>query len=181
MWTKKTWTAAMLELMSLADRAVEDNNCYLWDGAVTESGHPIYKPHGCGCTLVRRRVFELCGDDLKPRVPIDTRCGNKECINRAHLFQSSSSAIGKKAAKRGAFSSLSRRIKIAATKRKKGKLTPEMAEEIRNSSESGPVLALKYGVDKSLINNIKRGKAWQNYASPWAALLPANDSIRRRA
>ena len=163
--------ADTLEMMALLDSTVEEGDCLLWTGATGDSGHPIYKPHGCGCTLVRRAMFRLAGGELIPRKPIDTRCGDKRCLNAAHLFQSTNSKIGQRAAQRGAWSGLARKVKISKAKRGKMKLTEEKAREIRESSESGPVLALRYGVDKSLVNNIKRGVAWRDYtASPWAGL-----------
>lgn len=163
--------ADTLELMSILDRTEEYGDCLLWTGAVTDTGHPIYKPHGCGCTLVRRAVFRLCGGVLIPRVPIDTRCEEKRCLNEAHLFQSTIAKIAQKAARRGAFSGFSRKAKIAAAKRLKGKLTMEQANEIRMSQESGPVLAARYSVNKSLINGIKRGKNWRDFSNPFNQLM----------
>ena len=54
-------------------------------------------------------------------------------------------------------------------------LTIEQAREIRMSDESGPVLALRYGVDKSLINGIKAGRNWKEYSNtnPFAGLMRA--------
>lgn len=41
------------------------------------------------------------------------------------------------------------------------KLTPEQVAEIRQSTESQPTLAKKFGVAKSLIFQIKSGKIWK--------------------
>ena len=51
------------------------------------------------------------------------------------------------------------------------KLDESKAQEIRLSSESGPVLAEKFGVSKSWINRIKRGEVWRVLSSPWQGLL----------
>lgn len=158
-----------LELMVIIDRTEPSDDCLLWTGA-TSSGHPIYKPHGCDCTLVRRAVFHLNGGMLLPRKPLDSRCGERLCINPAHLYASTISRIAKKAAALGAWKGLDRRIRISMAKRQTAKLTMEKAREIRNSPETGPVLAARYGVDKSLINNIKRGVIWRDYANPWMQL-----------
>lgn len=167
--------AETLEIMRLLDSTEEYADCILWTGATSKTGHPIHKPHGCPCKLVRRSMFELAGGELEPRTPIDTKCEERRCINPEHLFKSTSSAIAKKAAKRGAWGGARRAAKIAASKRATGKLTIEQAREIRMSDESGPVLALRYGVDKSLINGIKAGRNWKEYSStnPFAGLMRA--------
>ena len=160
-----------LQMMALLDRAEECGECLLWMGALSDQGHPIYKPYGKPCTTVRRGMFELNGGKLVRRKPIDTTCGEKLCINPDHLFQSTIRNVAKRAAKRGAFSGLAKGAKIAEKRRGTMKLTIEQAREIRLSIESGPVLALRYGVNKSLINGIKAGRAWKEYSTPWAGLL----------
>lgn len=177
----KRLIADTLEIMSILGRTEELADCLLWTGATGDTGHPIYKPYACPCTLVRRAMFRLAGGNLLPRKPIDSHCNERLCVNPAHLFQSTSSKIAIKAAKRGAFSSKARSAKIAAAKRAKGKLTLEQAREIRMSSESGPVLALRYGVNRSLINNIKAGRAWKDYANPFAGLMTNESNYKRRA
>jgi hypothetical protein len=154
----KTLIQETLDCMAIHEKTVEYADCILWDAATGDS-------------LVRRDVFRLSGNDLKPRVPIDTKCGEKCCLNPKHLFESTTSAVAIRAGQRGAFSSLSRRAKIAASRRGKMKLNIEQAREIRMSDETGPVLAVKYGVNKSLINNIKRNRAWRDYSNPFAGLM----------
>ena len=163
--------AETLELMQLVERTEEFGDCHLWVGSTTEQGYPTYKPFGCNCKLVRRAVFALNGGVLEPRVPIITTCGEKLCINPAHLKASTVSAVGIEAGKRGAWKTKSRCAKISASKRKGAKLTIEIAREIRMSSESGPVLATRYGVDRSLINGIKAGTRWRDYSNPFAGLM----------
>lgn len=149
------------------------DDCLLWTGVVGNTVHPIYTPHGRGCTLVRRDAYRLSGRELKPRVPIANRCEEPLCVNPAHLFESTTSAIARKAAKRGVWSGLARRAKISASKRRNAKLPGgiDTARAIRASTDSGPVLAARYGVDKSLINGIKRGLVWQEYTNPFFGLM----------
>jgi len=165
--------AETLEIMRIMDSTAEEADCILWTGATGQSGHPIYKPQGCGCTLVRRAMFELTKGSLQPRVPIDTTCGERRCINPAHLVESTVQAVAKRAAKRGAWGGVKRAAKIAATKRLKGKLTIEAAREIRMSDDTGKNLAARYGVHVSLIKGIKAGRAWKEYTNtnPFAGLM----------
>lgn len=167
----KEQIAQTLEMMHLLSSTEEYADCILWTGATTRAGYPIFKPHGCGCTLVRRRVFEMTTGPLETRVPIATTCGERLCIEPTHLKKTTTSAIAAKAGARGAWSSKVRGAKIAAAKRAKGKLNMEIARTIRMSTETGPILSARYGVDRSLINNIKRGLCWKDYTSPFAGLM----------
>ena len=165
--------ADTLALTLVCDRTEEYGDCHLWTGATTERGYPIHKLAGHPCQLVRRTVFRLCGGVLVPRQPVDVRCGEVRCLNPEHMFQSSTKAVAKKAAKRGAWSGLARAAKISASRRKGAniKLDEARAALIRNSEESGPVLAARHGINKSLANNIKRGAAWKDYSNPYLQLM----------
>jgi hypothetical protein len=161
-----------LELLTrMLEKVDEIGDCLIWNGAVTSTGHPQIKVWGCGCKLARREMFRIVKGNLTPRIPIATKCDERGCINPDHLVESTISAISRKAAKRGAWKSMTRSAKIAAKKRAKGKLTMEQAREIRMSSESGPVLALRYGVNKSLVNGIKAGRNWKDYSNPFQQLM----------
>jgi hypothetical protein len=154
-------------------RCEEVGECWIWQGGVSGTGYPIMKASGykSGCQLVRRVVVELSGRELKPRQPIAASCGDKMCCNPDHLKLSTWSLIGKRAAKDGAFSGVARANKIAAARRvAHAKLTEDQAREIRLSTESGPVLAERYGINRSRVNAIKRGEAWKDYSSPWRGL-----------
>lgn len=168
----------------LLDRSDEVGECWLWNQATSKGGYPIMKIRGCGCKYVRRIAAELAGHELAPRQPVATSCNEKLCVNPAHCDPSTIQAVAKKAGEAGAWSTPKRSAKIAAAKRAKGKLTADQAAEIRASTESGPVLAARFGIDKSMVNNIKRGEAWKDYTNPFAGMfasLAANDSGRKRA
>ncbi len=158
-----------MDLKMIHDRCHEVGDCWIWQGCASP-GYPLVKINGRGAVLVRRLVCELDGRPPAPRQPVASRCNEKLCCNPAHLFPSSIQAIAKAAAKRGAFSGADRAAKIAATKRAAGKLTMEKAREIRMRPEPAPVLAPIYGVDKSLINKVRSGKAWRDMSSPFAGL-----------
>ena len=167
----------------LLDRSDEVGECWLWKQATSDGGYPIMKVRGCGCRLVRRLAAELAGHDLKPRQPVVTTCDEKTCVRPEHCQPSNNQAVAQKAAAAGAFSQPQRGAKVAAGRRaKSAKLTMEQAQEIRLSTESGPVLAERYGVNRSLINGIKRGERWKDFSSPWAGLMASNnDQERKRA
>ena len=165
-------TPAPPEFAALASRCDEFGDCLIWRDSTTEQGYPIYKPVGCGCTLVRRAVFVMHGGQIKTRQPVVTTCGERACINPQHLAASTTRAVALAAGARGAHSGIAIGAKIAAVKRASvAKITMEAAREIRLSTETGPVLAQRHGVHKSLNNSIKRGKAWKDYSNPFAGLM----------
>ena len=162
-----------ISLKYIKDRCVDEGECWIWQLATSQAGYPIVRLRPQPCQLVRRLVLELLGRPAQPRQPTVTTCGDKRCCNPDHIRTSTLKAIGRKAAQRGAFSSPARAAKIAAAKRASSyaKLSMDDARAIRASSEPGPVLALRYGIDKSMVNNIKRGAAWRDYSNPFAGLM----------
>lgn len=162
-------------MMRVVMNIEDDGECWMWTGAVNQQGHPIihlrHPVYGHeGCLTVRRYVFLLANGFLLPRQPIGCTCGEKLCVNPAHQYQSSVSKIAKIAAKNGAWKGVDRAIKISRAKRSTAKLDAEKAMEIRMSSDSGPVLAARYGVNKSLVNAIKNGLLWKDYGTPFSGL-----------
>lgn len=167
-----------MTLAIIRARCEEVGDCWIWQRATCATGYPIMTI-ARRCHLVRRIAVEASGRALKPRQPVGSRCGDKLCVNPDHLFPSTTAAIARKAARAGAFSAPTRGAKIAQARRGTMKLTQEQVREIRASTESGPALALRYGVNRSLVQRIRSGNAWRDYASPFAGLLAANEGRKR--
>lgn len=161
-------------LKMIHDRCAEVGECWVWQQAVTTRGsYPIMRVRPGGCLYVRRIAVALDGRPAQPRQPVVATCGEPRCCNPAHLQPSTTAAVAKHAAEQGKFSTLTRRAKVAAHRRAAPgtKLTMEIARTIRASTETGPVLAARYGVNRSLINAIKRGTAWPEFGgNPFAGL-----------
>jgi hypothetical protein len=101
-----------------------------------------------------------------------TTCNDRRCVCSDHLRASTTADVSKAAAARGAFSGVARAAKIAASKRAVGKINADIATAIRISSETGPVLAARHGIARSLVNRIKSGHAWKQYgANPFSGLM----------
>lgn len=171
--TMKIEIAKAVTLEEIHARCEEVGDCWIWQDAVSATGYPIMRRRPGPCLLVRRVAVELDGRPAAPRQPVAASCGDKRCCNPEHLAPTTLSAVGAAAAAKGAYSSPTRGAKIAKAKRATGKLTEAIAAEIRASDETGPVLAARYGVDKSLINSIRSGKAWKTYTGNFFAGLGA--------
>lgn len=167
---KLTDKEKLILAMYISDRTEEYGDCLLWTGPKNPEGYPQIRIKR-RTYLTRRIVYELAKNDLTARTPVDCKCGERACINEDHLFESTQSKIAKRAVAAGSFQSLSRVIKIAAYKRARGKLSMEKAAAIRESDEPSKVLASRYGVDKSLINKVRRGDAWVDFNNPFLRLI----------
>lgn len=155
----------------IKNRCDELGDCWIWKQTTSSTGYPIMKVHGCGCQLVRRLSATLAGKTPAPRQPVDTTCGEKLCVNPDHMRPTTPQAVAKRAAKRGAWSSVSRAAKISAARRAgRVKLTDEQVAEIRASSEPETKLAPLYGVNRSYIGRIRRGTDRKDYRNPFAGL-----------
>lgn len=155
---------------SLMANTVEEGDCLLWQGYMASKAVP-HVSHGGKIVAVRRLMLELRGRPLKRTDYVGCSCGNKSCISPAHTVQRTQAqhvaAMGRSPNRRR----LARASKLAAYARaNRAKLTIEQAREIRVSSETGPVLSAKYGVNKALINRIKRGETWREYSTPFSGL-----------
>ena len=169
-----TLIADTLDAMEILMRVEEEGECWIWTGS-TSNGYPTVKRNRENL-YVRSLIWTYNGKTRRPGENITATCGNKLCINPACLRSQTVSAINRAAAKRGAWSSASRALKISAARRKNTavlKLNMDIAREIRASNESGPVMAERYGVNRSLVNAIRRGDIWRDHTSPWSGLMGA--------
>ncbi len=135
-----------ITLEHLKSRTDEVGQCWIWNSTTSSNGYPIIKPYGCRCELARRLAFTLAGGTLNPREPVGTV-----------------SKIGKNAAKRGGWKSKTRGAKIANAKRKTGKLSMDIAKEIRYSAETLVVVAERFKINVSWAKKIRNGSAWKEY------------------
>lgn len=152
-----------ITLEHLKSRTDEVGQCWIWNSTTSSNGYPIIKPYGCRCELARRLAFTLAGGTLNPREPVAVKCDEKLCINPDHLEKSTVSKIGKNAAKRGGWKSKTRGAKIANAKRKTGKLSMDIAKEIRYSAETLVVVAERFKINVSWAKKIRNGSAWKEY------------------
>ena len=154
----------------LRQRSHEVGDCWLWRLAVGKTGYPIMSPRQTGESLVRRVAARLAGLPLQQGCLVVTSCGEKCCVNPAHMRLSDHKRVAAAAREAGAYRRLPRRAKIAAAKRASSKLTMEDARAIRASGERLRDIAAAYGVSLGTIKSIRSGSTWREYGSPWAGL-----------
>ena len=160
--------------IEIEENSTPQGDCVCWTGRVTSEGdHPVMRHYGKD-KLVRRLLWTAIFGDVPAGQQLRTKCRNTLCVNIDHFKPMTHARIGKLAAKETGWPGFAlRRMRIAASRRADApKLTMEIARTIRASDESGPVLAARHNINKSLVNRIKRGQSWaESVSSPFAGLL----------
>lgn len=160
---------------SLKARTIEVGECWEWQGYSAHGTPQVFSPSGNPkrrMVSVRRLFRELISGQAQPDGFYSVSCGNVECVNPDHtLFRTEKLHFKAMAKKVGA--SPVRSLKLSQYHRTSGKakLDESKAQEIRLSNDSGPVLAKRFGVDKSLISKIRRGEAWKCLTNPFRGLI----------
>lgn len=151
----------LLTLESILARCDEFGECLRWAGPVANGSSQVYSE---GRYLQARRVVhELTkGCEIRKGYHPVMRCRDPQCLQFDHMTLLTTRQVAQLAAKEGRFSNPARRAAIAAGKRNSptAKLSVEIAHEIFHSTESGPVLAARHNVHRSLVCRIKRGQSW---------------------
>lgn len=159
-------------LESLFALTTEEGECRLWNKYLGNGVPMVY--HDGRFIQVRKLILTLQGIDVWARYTA-SRCNNPLCVEPSHIIQRSPKQQHLHMAKQVSLSP-SNPARIA-------KITQEQAIEIRLSDESGPVLAERFGVTRTMISRIKRGESWAHeFGNPFSGLFTAaNDSGRKRA
>ncbi len=146
-------------------RCDEDADCMIWRGASNPCSHPKI-----GRASARRAVWRLAHGDIPKKRLITVTCENSMCLNPEHLALTTKSAVIRKVLSR-----LDVKVRKTASSRRStraslGKITMEIARDIRASDKLGRDWARELGVSESLVSLVKRGKTWKEPASMWAGL-----------
>jgi len=155
-----------LRLMWVIGKCVEDCDCQIWSGSSNGLGHPKTKDGSA-----RRLVWEAHKYELKASQLVTVTCGRPECLNPAHLKVTSKSEVSRKSNARYTVKLL-RSASSAATNRPKfGKITMDIAREIRDSEREGKQWAQDLGVSPSLISKVRQNKSWVDHRNPFLGLM----------
>lgn len=113
--------------------------CWTWTGPMHPDGY------GCHGRRQAHRWAFLQSFEPTPGLVLDHLCGNRDCVNVAHLEEVTH---------------------LENVRRGRGsKLSVEKAREIRESGERVEVLAARFGVTPSTIKKVRRGLTWSEVAA----------------
>lgn len=141
--------------------------CTNWTGYIHGGRGPFTRMVGQDRPVsVRRFIWERKNGDLKTVEVIKMTCENPACINPKHMKK-----VLINSHRKGEVKPIATRMRIAVAMRKLRKLSMEDAQAIRASTEDLKTAAERYGVTRSNISFIRRGKTFRDYsASPFAGL-----------
>jgi len=103
---------------------------------------------------VQKHIYIEKFGEIDTKMVIYHTCGNPLCINPKHFILEKSHLTNKERKKLG--------IPAREMPKVKRKLTPEQVREIRSSPLGYYLLSKKYGVHKSLIYLVKKGKLYKD-------------------
>ena len=162
----------MMTLIEKIQRHVTiEGECWEWQGCM-QGSVPMMKHKG-NPNNVRRLVL------IERQIPMTGfiatyTCGNAKCVNPDHTGRSTRAQMNRRIMADMNTATNTLRIKrIAEIKRRtQAKLSQADVDQIRASDEKPQALAERFGVNKSLICQIRRGEVWRTYsASPFAGLF----------
>lgn len=153
----------------------KDTGCWLWTQAVSEDGYPQFQLtelFGRRSMYVRRVVYAIACGPLTSRQLVTSTCENPLCCAPLHLramapSQFARTGFRKLSQSRGALHGAA----VKRSRKRPYKLEGKAAE-IRArlaAGESQTALAKEYGVHKTTISHLWRGKSWAE-ASPFSGL-----------
>jgi len=150
-------------------RCDEVGDCWEWKGAYSPHGTPVMYARA-ERTTVRRVVWRILkGEPLDPKLMAGVKCNNPRCVHPDHVKPKTKAQVLGGMAKNG--NQALRAAKIAASQRKRSaKLDETKVAHIRASNATNVALAAELGVHHSLISAIRKGRAWRQFASPFAGV-----------
>ena len=158
--------------MNLLDHTQDDAGCPVWQRGCC-NGHPAYRDADTGKTrMVRRVLWEQANGPIKPGHIIRMTCETPLCVDVEHMVQTTHGKLAKEMGALGIMSGFKRSAAIARTKRvTQGKLTEEAVRDIRASSDTGVVLAARYGIAPAYVSKIRLHQCRKEFAgNPFAGL-----------
>lgn len=124
-----------------------ENGCIEWIGTKNDDGYGNIKIGRRNC-LVHRIAFELDRGLIQVGKCVCHHCDNPSCINVDHLF------LGTRA--ENTADMLEKRRHCYGERNPKAKLSDRQIEEIRNSLDSGRIVAERLGIAKSYVSKLRR-------------------------
>lgn len=129
------------------------NGCWIWTAAILPSGygHIIVRQTNY---MAHRLSYEIHVGAIPKNMFVLHKCDNRACVNPDHLF------LGTQADNMRDM--VAKRRQLYGERNPSAKLTEEQVLEIREAVGRHADIAAQYGVERSTVGLIKRGKLWKH-------------------
>ena len=122
------------------------SDCWLWQGAISDSGYGWFGIGGSGNTQSAHRVaHQLLIGPIPNGMHVCHRCDVRHCVNPSHLFLGSRSDNMQDMLTKG------RGNKAAGERNGNAKLTDEQVAEIKTSGLPARVFVERYGITRGAV------------------------------
>ena len=154
------------EVKAILARCTEDGDCLSWPGATDGRGMPIKAMQDPSLgkrrsVSLRSAIARASGLEVSAEKRTAMTCGNRLCMNPAHMKSQTMSALVGNAAKRdkSPWRSLVRRRRLSeAARQRTGKLSDAAVADIRTGNEPSHVYAERYGVKLVTVSAVRTGR-----------------------
>ena len=151
---------------------VNDDGCWIWKGDRYSSGQPRVVVEGRRRGPAKHLAQALAGKP-RPKKYGTCRCALEpvDCINPHHLMNLTRSQVIEASNRDNMAAHLVRHARSRAAQRAASDvMTMDLAREIRGSVESGAEIARRLNLPSDYINQIRRGRLWQEPCGPWSGM-----------
>lgn len=153
-------------VLAIHAKCTEEGDCLLWTGRTNGCGHPKLSRQPA-----RRVVWEAVNGPIPAGKMVTTSCRDVACLAPGHLVLTTKSEVSL-INNACTTTRLKRSASAARTARAKfGKITMDIARQIRTTDKTGRDWAKELGVSVSLVSLVRQNKSWVEHSSPWAGLL----------
>lgn len=135
-----------------------ENECWEWKASLMVRGNYGQIRHNLKTLKAHRVSYEINIGKIPNGKIVCHKCGNSKCCNPLHLYAGTAKENWEDSVKH------STAYKLPPLKSEEvhsAKINYDIANEIRNSSESGNLLGKKYNLSRTMISRIKRNLAWK--------------------
>lgn len=134
------------------------SGCWLWTAHRNSLGYGKFSTKDKFGLLAHRVSWELINGPIAHGMCVLHKCDNPPCVNPAHLWLGTRGDNTADMISKG-------RLAVGRA-RKDAKLTDEIVDAIRKSSEPTRRLMEKYGASRAVISNARHGRSWKHVKTP---------------
>jgi len=144
-----------------------EGGCWLWKGRRYKDGYGEFRSRTGKSIAAHRASWMLASGEIPTGMVICHHCDNPPCVNPAHLFVGTQQENERDKHAKG------RAPSTAGASNGNARLTAEQVHKLRRmcASVSDTELGGKFGISRTQVRDIRRGRSWSQL--PWeTARLP---------